>query len=93
MVSLPAMPPWAIPLAGGLLLGWFFSGTISKGLSFLPVKGGHVAYSYPGAAHTSKPVHGPSHALTPSASWPRRSFDREYSSWLETTVNSVPTIG
>lgn len=89
-----SMPPWAIPLAGGMLLGWFFSGTLSKALAFLPVKGGHAAYSYPGkASHNPFPVQGASHALTPSATWPRRSFDREYSSWLETTVNSVPTIG
>lgn len=91
MVSLPhvQVPPWALPLVGGLALGWFFSGTISKAISatHLPIQGGHVAYSYPAAKS------GPPNSQGRSVTWPRRSFDRQYDSWLETTVNALPTQG
>lgn len=81
------LPPWLLPLVGGLAIGWYFSGTISKVTNsiHLPIQGGNVGYSYP-AQTTQK-------ALSPSAAWPRRSFDREYSSWLEGSVNALPTIG
>lgn len=81
---------WLLPMAAGVAIGWFFSGTLSKILnpiaSGFNLQGGHVGYAYPAAATYqpagSFPYHQPAE---------RRSFDRFYDSWLHSTVNAIPT--
>lgn len=83
---------WLVPVLAGVAVGWFFSGTLSKILdpigSRFGITGGHTGYAYPAAASAVQP----SHPLS-QPTFERRSFDRAYSSWLENTVNTVPTLG
>jgi hypothetical protein len=88
---------WMLPVAAGVAIGWFFSGTLSKILdpigSRFGITGGHQGYAYPAyttphsvSTHPHQPY--PSHAPRE-----RRSFDRAYDSWLHNTVNALPSIG
>lgn len=78
---------WLLPLAAGIGIGWFFSGTLSKVLdpiaASVNIRGGNAAYAYPGNIVAPRYVE----------PYERRSFDRSYDSWLHNTYNSLPTIG
>lgn len=82
---------WLLPMAAGVAIGWFFSGTLSKVLSPIAssfnLQGGHVGYAYPAAASYQPAGSFPYHAQTE-----RRSFDRSYDSWIHNTVNSLPSV-
>ena len=92
-----ALPSWAVPAIAGVALGYLFSNTLS-GLvarTGLPIHSMAAQVRRPArpmirphpAAH-QMPVH-PAATYVPV----RRSFDRSYDSWLQTTVNALPTIG
>lgn len=89
---------WLLPLAAGVGLGWFFSGTISNILGPIAgrfgVAGGHVGYAYPAQASMSNVPSGGRYSPYGFQYVPqpeRRSFDRSYDSWLHSTVNAIPT--
>lgn len=84
---------WLLPLAAGIGIGWFFSGTLSKVLDPIAtsfnLRGGNAAYAYPGNVINPAVAPGPRYVEP----YERRSFDRSYDSWLHNTYNSLPTIG
>jgi hypothetical protein len=84
---------WMLPVAAGIGIGWFFSGTIGHllGALHLPISGGHAGYAYPAQVAPSSHPH--QQYPSPHVQRERRSFDRAYDSWLSNTVNALPTIG